>query len=195
MLSYSQYQKLVKTVRFAVVGRNGLGPAVDEKLGDDPFVGQGGRVADVPVINGYFAQDAPHDFARAGFGQVRGVLDFVGGGERSYLVPDSLFQLLDEDVVEFVGFVHRHEAVEAFSFDWMRFRNHGGFCDRFVLRQCTFHLRCGHQMARNVEHVVDAARYPQIAVVVSPSAWKNQYGDKKFYKSVLKRVYNNYHRR
>src|SRR3954454_11052704 len=60
----------------------GGGPALE--LVDDAGVGEGGRVAEIAAL-GHIAQQAPHDLAAAGLGQIVGEDDRLGPGDRADL--------------------------------------------------------------------------------------------------------------
>src|SRR5690606_7934368 len=134
-------------------------------------VGQGGDVADlVGFAFCDFPEDAAHDFARAGFGQGRGPVNHVRGGDGADLFAD----VLHENLLQFVGVdlvgLERDVGVDALALDLVGEADHGGLGDGRVRDEGAFDLGGAHAVAGDIDHVIHAAGDPVVAVLVAPAA-------------------------
>ncbi|MNJ61169.1 hypothetical protein D3C77_569440 [compost metagenome] len=51
----------------------------------------------------------------------------------------------------------------------MRVPDHGGFCDGVMQDQCALDFSGAYPVSRHVDHIIDAASYPQVAIFVTAS--------------------------
>jgi hypothetical protein len=87
--------------------------------------------------------------------------------------PISLTHMLDQFLLEFVGGSAQHQgdvAVDALALDIVRIADHGGLGDLLVRDQGALDFGGAHAVAGDVEHVVDAAGDPVVAVLVAAAA-------------------------
>src|SRR4051812_35551166 len=134
---------------------------------DQARLGEGRGVAQAcKVVLGDLSQDATHDLAAARLGQRWGEVDEVGAGDGADLRADVAAQLRLELGRAFLASVERDVDVDAGALDVVRVADDGGFGDLGVADQGTLDLGGAEPVAGNVEHVVDAAGDPVIAVRV-----------------------------
>src|SRR5207247_2185583 len=119
---------------------------------------------------GDISEQTPHDLARASLRQRLGETDFVRSSQGADLLDDVLGQLF----LQFIRWRHAaaegHKTSDAFAFDLVRPTYYGGLGDFVVMNQSTLHFHRAQPMAGDVEHVIDAAHDPEIAVLVLPGA-------------------------
>src|SRR3984957_7568301 len=122
------------------------------------------------LVLGDLAQDAAHDLARARLRQIGRELDEIGRGDRADLGAHPLHQFLAQG---FARLLARHQGdigIDALALDVVRIADHSGFRDFRMRDQRGFDFRGAHAVAGNVDHVVDAAGDPVIAVLVAAAA-------------------------
>src|SRR3546814_468203 len=136
-------------------------PRVGQRAGIPKLVGR---------VLGDLAQDAAHDLARAGLGQARGPLDVVGGGGGADLGADLLHQLLAQLLALLFAGHQGYVGVDALALDVVRETDHRGLGHLWVQHQRAFHLGGADAVAADVDHVVDAASNPVVAVGVAAAA-------------------------
>ena len=139
--------------------------------GDDGEVLQRRRVALHFAAGGDLLQDAAHDLSAAGLRQARGKAHVVGPRERADLLgrragaASSLSSVDGGDAV-----LERDEAHERLALELVGPADDGGLGDGRVRHEGALHLGGADAVAGDVEHVVDAADDPEIAVLVEPRA-------------------------
>src|SRR5450830_27616 len=104
------------------------------------------------------AQQAAHDFAGAGLGEVVAEADFLGLGDRADFLGDPVAQFQGQFASLFAGgagLLEDHEGADRFARRVVRLAHQGRF---------DFHR--AHAVARDVEDVVDAARDGEVAGVL-----------------------------
>ena len=79
-------------------------------------------------------------------------------------------QLLAQLLARLIALDQRDVAVDALALDVVRIADHGGLGHLGMRDQRQFHLRRAEPVARHVDHVVDAAGDPVVAVLVAPAA-------------------------
>lgn len=148
--------------------------SIFEELLDDSGVSKGGGIPDVLFAKGDFSEYPAHDLAGSSFGESRGVLDDVGGGEGADPLADQFLEGGDEGGVELGALVEGDEAVEGLALDGVRAGDDGGLGHARLLREHALHLGRGHEVPRHVQHVVDAPRHPQQPVLVASRSWTHK---------------------
>jgi hypothetical protein len=123
----------------------------------DRGVAQGGDVAELAAL-GDVAQQAAHDLARAGLGQVVGPDDALRAGQLADALGDVLAQLVDHRVVADVVALERHERRDALARVLVGLPDDGRLGHGVVGDDRALHLRGGQAVARDVDDVVDAGR-------------------------------------
>src|SRR6266436_7374556 len=139
--------------------------ALDEfaNLGDDVGIREGGDVAGVHVV-GDGGEDTAHDFAGASLGHVRNDVDGFGAGD----FADHGFDCGDDFVLD--GFGGRNAGLQGdvddrdTAFDFVDCGNDGGFGDFGDGEAGGFDFLGAEAVAGDVDHVVDAAEDPIVAV-------------------------------
>src|SRR5450830_1374462 len=115
------------------------------------------------------AQQAAHDFAGAGLGEVVAEADFLGLGDRADFLGDPVAQFQGQFASLFAGgagLLEDHEGADRFARRVVRLAHHGRFRDEGVGDQGRFDFHRAHAVARDVEDVVDAARDGEVAGVL-----------------------------
>src|SRR5574338_952477 len=142
-----------------------------EEIVDDAGIGQGRRVAE-PALRTFrnLAQDAPHDLAGSGLGQRWREVDFVRGGERADVLADLLVQLFSKLAAALFAGDQRYERIDGLPLDVVRIGDHGRLGDLWMRHERAFHLGGADTVPGNVDHVVDAAGNPVIAILVTAAA-------------------------
>uniref|UniRef100_A0A0N4Z5G8 PE-PGRS family protein n=1 Tax=Parastrongyloides trichosuri TaxID=131310 RepID=A0A0N4Z5G8_PARTI len=137
----------------------------DRRIGQRRGVAQGAQ-----IVLGDLPQDPPHDLARAGLGQTRRPLNHVGRGDGADLLAD----LGDQDLAQVFGgldpLVQGDIGVDALTLDVVGEADDGGLGHVVVQDQGALDLGRAHAVARDVDHVINAARDPVIAVFVTAAA-------------------------
>src|SRR6266566_1838527 len=137
----------------------------------DGRIGQGRGVAKIAeFVFGDLAQDTTHDLAGARLRQVRGELDQVGRSDRTDLFAHPADQLLAQLLGWLFSGHQRHVGVDALSLDVVRVANHGSFRNLWMGDQRRFHFGSAKPVAGDIDHVVDAAGDPVIAVRIAAAA-------------------------
>jgi hypothetical protein len=116
------------------------------------------------IVLGDLAQDAAHDLAGAGLGQARRPLDQVGLGDRADLGADPFPAPCAGP--RSARPVHQGDiGIDALPLDVVRIADHGASATFLMGDQRRFHFGRAHPVARDVDHVIDAAGDPVIAVL------------------------------
>ena len=140
--------------------------AVLHQILDHARIGEGRGVAEIAeIVLGDLAQDAAHDLARARLGQAGRPLDDVGRGDRPDLLAHPGDQLLAQLVGRVLAGLERDVGVDALALDVVREADDGGLGHLQVGDQGAFDLGGADAMARDVDHVVDPAGDPVVAVL------------------------------
>ena len=139
-----------------------------DNLFDDAWIFEsGGVLLDLSAFcDG--AKDAAHDFAATCFWQSRYEGDLVALGQRSDIFGDDVVDLFDQLHLvcrTFVVFEH-YKSEDALTFDLVRFAHHGAFGDSRVMADSRFDLGGTESVAADVDHVIHAARDPDVAIFV-----------------------------
>src|SRR5690606_30093295 len=145
--------------------------AIGDEVVDHAGIGEGGGIAEgVDLVGGDLAQDAAHDLARAGLGQAGRPLDDVGAGDRADLLAHQGDQVLFE-LLGGADAVHQGDvALEAMGLNVVREADDGGLGGLGVRHQRALDLGGAHAVAGDVEHVVDPAGDPVVAVGIAAGA-------------------------
>ena len=101
---------------------------------------------------------------RARLGQRRGEMEQVRRGDRADLAAHLLAQLRLQRVARLDAGVERHISVDAGALDVVRIADHRRLGDERVGDERALHLGGAEPVAGDVEHVVDPAGDPVIAV-------------------------------
>ena len=94
----------------------------------------------------------------------------VRRGDRADLLAGPLPELGRQLVARLAPLDQRDIGVDALALDVVRIADNGRFRDLGVGDERGFDLRRSHAVTRDIEHVVDAAGDPEIAVLVPPRA-------------------------
>ena len=124
----------------------------------------------VGLVGGDLAQDAAHDLAAARLRQRRRPLDRIRRGDRADLLAHPGDQFLAQLLGRFLAQLQRDIGVDALALQVVREAHHRGLGHLRMRHQRAFHFRGAHAMARHVDHVIDAAGDPVIAVLIAPRA-------------------------
>mmetsp|Transcript_64432 Transcript_64432/g.172548 ORF Transcript_64432/g.172548 Transcript_64432/m.172548 type:complete len:418 (-) Transcript_64432:908-2161(-) len=155
-----------KSADDGLVGGSG---GVDEYL-HDGGVGEGGHIAHLlGVARRDVAQDATHDLAAARLGQALREADHLRRGEGADAAPHLLAQRRRNLLRGGVAVLEHHEAVHRLPLDLVRHAHHGGLGHALVHPQRALHLGGADAVAGQVDHVVDPAREPEVALAVTPA--------------------------
>ena len=95
---------------------------------------------------------------------------FSGAASAPMSLRTSWFSSLRKRVVAFLAGVQRDEGVDRLALDLVRKADHRGLGDHGMGDQRAFDLGGADAVAGNVDHVVDAAGDPVIAVLVAAAA-------------------------
>ena len=138
---------------------------------DDGGIGERRRVAQVAeIVLGDLAQDAAHDLARARLGQAGRPLDGVGRGDRADLLAHPCHQFLAQFLAGIEPGIQGDVGVDALALDVVREADNGRLGDQLVRHQRALDFGGSDAMARDVDHVIDAAGDPVVAVLVAAAA-------------------------
>ncbi|MPL84631.1 hypothetical protein SDC9_30596 [bioreactor metagenome] len=145
--------------------------AVVDQLLHHRGIGQRRDVAKAAIIVlGDLAQDAAHDLARAGLRQAGRPLDQVGLGDRADLGAHPLLEFLAQRVRGLLV-VHQGDiGVDALALELVRVAHDRSLGHRRMGDKRGFDFGRAHAVTRDVDHVIDAAGDPVIAVLVAPAA-------------------------
>ena len=145
--------------------------AVGDEILDDRRVGQRRDVAEcAELVLSDLAQDAAHDLAGAGLRQAGRELDQIRRRNRADLAADPVLQLLLEVLARRDALHQRDIGIDALSLDVVRIADDRSLGDAVVRDQRALDLGRAHAMAGHVDHVIDAAGDPVIAVGIAPAA-------------------------
>ena len=134
-------------------------------------VGQRTDIADsIRFAFGDLAQDTAHDLARTGLRQSRCPLDHIRCCNRTDFPAHVLDQFGLQLVGVFVAELKGHVGIDALPLDGVREANHGGFGHGRMRHKRTLDLGGTHAVPRNVDHVVDAAQQPVVALFVDTAS-------------------------
>ena len=97
-------------------------------------------------------------------------MDLIGLRNRANFSAHPSGKLLAQLFAGRLAGHERHIGVNALALDVMRIANDGGFRHMHMRHQRAFHLRRAHAMAGHVNHVIDAARDPIIAILIAAAA-------------------------
>ena len=104
------------------------------------------------------------------FGRFGRELDQIGRGDRTDLLAHPVGEFLAQLFGRLLAGHQRDIGVDALAFDVVRIADHGGLRHFRMRDQRRFDLGGAHAMAGDVDHVVDAAGDPVIAVGVAAAA-------------------------
>src|SRR5438309_11606952 len=139
------------------------------ELGDHRRVGEGRGVAERPVL-GHVAEQAPHDLARTGLGQLRREDDVGRGGELADHLSDVLPQLLEHRRRPLFAALERDEGDDRLPRLRIVAAGHRRLRDRRMADQRALDLDRRDAVSGDVHHIVDAAEQPEVAVLVDSGA-------------------------
>src|SRR5215217_2322105 len=128
-------------------------------------VAQRRDVAELPAL-GDVAQQPAHDLARARLGQVVGPDDALGPRELADALGHVIADVLHELVRAVAVARERHEGGHGLARVLVLLADHRSLGHLLVGDDRGLDLGRGHPVARDVEHVVDAADDPEVAVLV-----------------------------
>ena len=118
----------------------------------------------------HLPQDPPHDLAAARLGQVRDDVDGLWAGEGADALADLHDHLLLGGVGVGGGVLEGDEGVDGLAGQLVGDAHDGRLAHVGVLDQRRLDLRRRQPVARHVDHVVDAAPDPVVAVAVAARA-------------------------
>mmetsp|Transcript_39376 Transcript_39376/g.70554 ORF Transcript_39376/g.70554 Transcript_39376/m.70554 type:complete len:438 (-) Transcript_39376:1019-2332(-) len=131
---------------------------------------RGGVAQLVLLLRRDLAQHAAHDLSGARLGEAGSPMDDVRRGEGADLLTDGHYQRLAQ-ILRGVPPLHQRDVgVDALPLDRVLVRHHSRLSARLVAHQRGLHLRRADPMSGHVDHVVDAAGDPVVAVLVAPRA-------------------------
>src|SRR5690606_19373880 len=139
--------------------------SVFDQAVDHRGVGQRGSVTEiVQLVAGNLAQDAAHDLAGAGLRQSAGDLNIVRPGKGAHLLADRHLEL-GENILGQGNALHRHDiGIDCLALDIVRTADYGGLGYPVVENQGAFHFRSTDAVARDVQHVINPAGDPVVAI-------------------------------
>src|SRR5213083_1636558 len=147
-----------------------LGPSLDfgqplPDLVDGPRVLEGRGVAD--LLAGHQGPDhASHDLPAPRLRELLRNVDVVRDRDGSDRLPHVFLQLLLEGVRPRLPFLEDDISDEGLPFDRMRLPDDRGLRDLAMAHEGGLHLHRTDPVARDVDHVVDAAHEPEVVVLV-----------------------------
>ena len=115
-------------------------------------------------------EQAAHDFAGAGFGEGLREADVIGLGNRADFFGDLLAQFFAQAAVGRDAAFDGHESDEGLAFEFVGPAHHRSFGHLRMAHQGALHFGGADAMAGDVEHVVNTAHDPEVAVFVLPAA-------------------------
>src|SRR5919107_736621 len=137
---------------------------------DDARVGEGGGIAQVVLALGNTPENAAHDLAAPGLGQVVDGDDLIGARRGSYLlshlVPELLHELLAALAAPFDDYVGK----DGLALVGVVFAHDRRLGDGRVRDERALDLRRGDAVPGDVHHVIHPARYGVVAVLVALGA-------------------------
>ena len=114
------------------------------------------------------AEDAAHDFARAGFREAWCPLQPIGASDGADFFADPLDEFFLQRVRRLLAQVQRDIGVDALALDIMRGTHDSTLSDFWVGDEGAFDLCRAHPVAGYVDDVVNAARDPVVAILIPP---------------------------
>src|SRR5262249_52188646 len=97
-------------------------------------------------------------------------LDRVGRSDRADLFAHPILEFAAHVLARLLTDFQRHEGVDALALNVVREADDGGFRYARVPHKRALHFRRAEAVAGDVDHVIDAAGDPVIAVLVTPAA-------------------------
>src|SRR5258707_6615555 len=145
--------------------------SVADEVVDDARVGERRGVAEIAVlVFRDLAQNSAHDLARAGFWQAGRELNEIGRGNRADFFSHPGDQFLAQLVARLFAGHQRDIGINALPFDVMRIADDGRLRHLGMRHQRALDLGGAEPVAGDVDHIVDAAGDPVIAVGIAPAA-------------------------
>ena len=151
--------------RFLELARSGEQRVDHGRIGECRCVSEPARFAFCDL-----AKDSAHDLAGAGLREGGRELNALGCGQGSDLAPHFLDQLGAKLVAAFLAGVQRHVGVDRLALDLVREGYDRGLGYEMVSNERAFDFGRADAVAGDVDHVVDAAGDPVIAVLVAAAA-------------------------
>eukprot|EP01136_Pigoraptor_vietnamica_P034612 Opistho-1_new@98791 len=137
------------------------------QLFQDRGVLQGRGVLRDALALGHRTQQAPHDLARAGLGQVVAEADVLGLGDRTDLLGHMVAQLLGDGlglVARGAGALEHDEGADRLARGVVGAADHGRLGHQLgAADQGRLDLHRAHAVARHVQHIVDATGDGEVA--------------------------------
>ena len=142
-----------------------------DEVGDHRWFGQRRDIAEIAeIVLGDLAQDSPHDLAGASLRQSWRELNEIRRGDRADLLAHPIAQL-DLERVRFRLPRHQRDvAIDALALDVVGIADHGGLRDLGMGDERGLDLGGAHAVPGDIDHVVDPAGDPVIAVGVAAAA-------------------------
>ena len=147
--------------------RNSVFAARGREGSDDVDVFERGGVAFERFAGGDLLEEAAHDLAGTRFRQRSGKADLIRRGDRTDDLADVLLEFVFESTVGLDAFLHGDEADDALAFQFIWTTDDGGLGDGRMRNEGAFDFGGAETMTGDVEHVVDAANDPDVAVFVT----------------------------
>src|SRR5579884_1289693 len=138
---------------------------------NDGRIGECRRIAEPSgCAFGDLAEDPPHDLAGSGFWKCRREMDLLRRRKRTNVAANLCIEFLAELVASFLTRVQSDECVDRLSLDVVRVGDHGRLRDLGMRNQGAFDFGCPDAVPGDIDYIVNAPRYPIIAILVSPAA-------------------------
>ena len=131
---------------------------------------KGGGVAAHLLAIGQSPQNPAHDLAAAGFRQGIAELDQIRPGDRADLLAHMAAQLRHQGVVAVAAGLQGHEGSDGLPLELIWPVHHSRFRHSRVAHQGALDLHGAQPVAAHLDHVVDAAHHPEIAIGVAADA-------------------------
>ena len=129
-----------------------------------------GRVAGDGFTAGDFFQQSPHDFSAAGFWQRFGEAHFVRFRNRTDLCADVIAKQLLQLRRQFYSALNGDESDHSLTFQLVRSSNHRRLGHIRVTNERALDFRGPKPVPGDVQHVIDAADDPKVAVFIATGA-------------------------
>src|SRR5262249_33261412 len=115
-------------------------------------------------------QEAPHDFARPGLGQIVRPDQVVWSGEGADLLGDVGLDLVHQRLGALRAVLEGDKGGDGLTLDPVGAADHCRLGDERVIHQRGLDLHRGDAMAGDIHHVVDPPEQPEVAVLVDLGA-------------------------
>ncbi len=134
-------------------------------------IGEGRRIAKlIDLSGGDLPQDPSHDLTRPRLGETRDELEFPGRGDGADLFSHVRHQLFLQVVAPGLAHLEDNISVEVLALHVMGEADDSGLSHCRVGHEGALDLGCSEPVARDIDHVIDAAEEPEVPVFITPCA-------------------------